>query len=242
MLINPVQIQELSARSADRVSFMQPTSKQMMPHPGFIVLCVHVQDRCSLMQLQTCMIEKGANIRFEKCVGHKGTMKLKTFATHGIQAHKCTNCSGCTECNLPVSLTIPDGIGGSGCTAEVAAQAEALRQSAACKASASRSSAAGTQQQTGSAGAGGGASSQATGAGAEASETAGSSNPVLVECGVCHRKPGDPGVPATLKLCGGCQQVRYCSVECQRKDWKLGHKALCELLRKLSETSRGVSY
>jgi hypothetical protein len=133
-----------------------------------------------------------------------------------IKAVKCTNCSGCKECNQPVPLTIPDSIGGSGCTAEVAAKAESLRQLAVS-----------TQQQTGIAGAGADAI-QATGAGPAATSAA---NTALVECAVCHRKPGDPGAPATLKLCGGCHSIRYCSAECQRKDWKLGHKALCGQLR-----------
>jgi hypothetical protein len=113
----------------------------------------------------------------------------------------------------------------------VAAKAEALRQSAASKASASRSSAAGTQQEIGSGRSGGGAS-QATGAGSAAYEAGAPSNPALTECAVCRRKPGDPGVPATLKLCGGCQAVRYCSTECQRQDWKLGHKAMCQQLHR----------
>jgi hypothetical protein len=52
---------------------------------------------------------------------------------------------------------------------------------------------------------------------------------------VCRRKPGDPGAPATLKLCGGCQGVRYCSSECQRKDWKMGHKAVCQQHQKMSQ-------
>jgi hypothetical protein len=53
-----------------------------------------------------------------------------------------------------------------------------------------------------------------------------------VECAVCHRRPGDPGVPATLKLCGGCRMMRYCSTDCQRKDWKLGHRVMCSQEKK----------
>jgi hypothetical protein len=30
-----------------------------------------------------------------------------------------------------------------------------------------------------------------------------------------------------LKPCGGCHQVQYCSTECQREDWRAGHKAVC---------------
>jgi hypothetical protein len=106
------------------------------------------------MQLQTSAVNGRANISFERCVGHRGMMKLQNILTYGIKARKCTSCSGCKECKQPVPLTIPESIGGSGCTAEVAAKAEALRQLAASKASASHFSAAGTQQQAGSAGAG----------------------------------------------------------------------------------------
>jgi hypothetical protein len=104
----------------------------------------------------------------------------------------------------PAPLKVPEGTGGSGCSAEVAAKAEAL-----C-----------------AAGPGMSMGQQAGGAGATAPASS-----ALVECAVCHRKPGDPGVPATLKLCGGCHSARYCSAECQREDWKMGHKAICKLFR-----------
>jgi hypothetical protein len=32
----------------------------------------------------------------------------------------------------------------------------------------------------------------------------------------------------SLEVCGGCKQVRYCSRECQRQDWKNRHKAVCQ--------------
>eukprot|EP01102_Stenamoeba_stenopodia_P012147 TRINITY_DN3799_c0_g1_i1.p1 TRINITY_DN3799_c0_g1~~TRINITY_DN3799_c0_g1_i1.p1 ORF type:complete len:202 (+),score=25.11 TRINITY_DN3799_c0_g1_i1:690-1295(+) len=35
------------------------------------------------------------------------------------------------------------------------------------------------------------------------------------------------GSTKDLKLCGVCKQVRYCSVECQRKGWAT-HKAVCK--------------
>ena len=35
----------------------------------------------------------------------------------------------------------------------------------------------------------------------------------------------------TLHACSGCGAARYCGTECQRKDWRGGHKALCALLR-----------
>jgi hypothetical protein len=206
------------------------------PCPSRLALYVHTQDKCSLMQVQSCTVLTGATINFENCVGHRGMAKLKSHPAQGIKAVKCTNCIGCKECKQPVPLTIPESIGGSGCTAEVAAKAEALRQLATSKASASRSSAAGAQQQGGSAGAGGDAS-KAAGFGTAASEASAPSNPALVECAVCHRKPGDPGVPAALKLCGGCKHICYCSAECQRKDWKLGHKEICEEWRGISDPS-----
>jgi hypothetical protein len=190
-------------------------------------LYLHMQDKCSLIQVQSSFARGGASISLKKCVGHKGMLKLMTTPSLSIKASKCTNCIGCKECKQPVPLILPESIGGSGCTAEVAAKAEDLRQLASNKASASRSSAAGTHHQAGSAGAQGDASRTA-GAGNAAAEASPSSNPALVECAVCHRKPGDPGVPATLKLCGGCRRMRYCSAECQRKDWKLGHRHLCE--------------
>lgn len=31
----------------------------------------------------------------------------------------------------------------------------------------------------------------------------------------------------SLKRCGRCHAVSYCSVDCQRRDWKAGHKSAC---------------
>jgi len=42
-------------------------------------------------------------------------------------------------------------------------------------------------------------------------------------CGCCNR--GDAVV--NLKPCAACRKVFYCSVECQKKDWALGHKRQC---------------
>jgi hypothetical protein len=209
--------------------------------PWFPCLCVHVQDKCSLMQVQTPAEDTGGHISFERCVGHRGMMKLLTTPPLSIKARKCTNCSGCKDCKQPVPLIIPETIGGRGCKAAVEARAEALRQLAVDEANASHSNAGGTEHdnqgnwQPGNAAAGG--SNQETRVNTPESAVLASSNPALVECAVCHRKPGDPGVPATLKLCGGCQQVRYCSAECQRKDWKLGHKAMCERISKRNKAS-----
>ena len=44
-------------------------------------------------------------------------------------------------------------------------------------------------------------------------------------CATCHNT-------ANLRRCNGCKKVLYCSVECQQKDWKSGHKKKCKLLRK----------
>jgi hypothetical protein len=30
-----------------------------------------------------------------------------------------------------------------------------------------------------------------------------------------------------LKLCGQCREVKYCSKECQKAHWKMGHKTRC---------------
>jgi hypothetical protein len=38
---------------------------------------------------------------------------------------------------------------------------------------------------------------------------------------------GGPGKPNLLS-CSRCKRVRYCSAECQRRDWKAGHKQRCE--------------
>ena len=41
---------------------------------------------------------------------------------------------------------------------------------------------------------------------------------------ICHRCE----IPTDQTLnCGGCRKVRYCSVACQRVDWKRGHKVDC---------------
>jgi hypothetical protein len=55
-------------------------------------------------------------------------MPLVTRLQLGIKALQCTDCSGCKDCRQPVPLVIPEGTGGSGCSAEVAAKAEALHQ------------------------------------------------------------------------------------------------------------------
>jgi hypothetical protein len=142
-----------------------------------------------------------------RSVGHQGVMLMVSAPEFNIKALNCTNCSGCQECRQPAPLVIPEGTGGNGCSAEVAAKAEALRAAL---------------YKTG---AGMGSAGKAARGGTQSSTDA---NAALVECAVCHRRPGDPGVPATLKLCGGCLSARYCSAQCQRKDWKMGHKEVCK--------------
>jgi hypothetical protein len=171
-------------------------------------LLPYLQDKCSLLQVQKfAWLDAAASARFLRCKGHLGVLHPESAPQHNVKALMCTSCSGCQQCRQPVPLVIPEGTGGNGCSAEVAAKAEALH-AALYKSSAGEAAAGGTQSDT-------------------------DANPALVDCAVCRRKPGDPGVPATLKLCGGCRTTRYCSAECQREDWKMGHKEHCKLYRSL---------
>jgi hypothetical protein len=200
-----------------------------MPKPTLVLLSM--QKHCSFFQTlrpgsSTC----GASLSLLWCTGHRDVERLQSLPgyNHKCKVLRCTNCSGCKECRQPLPLADPEGTGASGCSAEVAAQGEALR-AAQTRSNASSASSEG-------AGTGEGSMQRQNTAGSNAGD---GGNPALVECAVCHRKPGDPGVPATLKLCGGCQGVRYCSAECQRKDWKLGHKALCEHFSKIRGITNG---
>ena len=47
------------------------------------------------------------------------------------------------------------------------------------------------------------------------------------ECNKCKSKIGEGG--KKLKLCSGCKDVYYCSIECQKSNWK-EHKPLCKKL------------
>ncbi|PRW56003.1 hypothetical protein C2E21_5170 isoform B [Chlorella sorokiniana] len=47
-------------------------------------------------------------------------------------------------------------------------------------------------------------------------------------CAVCG-KAAEPG--RKLKRCGGCQKVRYCGAECQRRHWAGGHSKECRRLQ-----------
>ncbi|KAJ7627173.1 hypothetical protein FB45DRAFT_868416 [Roridomyces roridus] len=42
----------------------------------------------------------------------------------------------------------------------------------------------------------------------------------------------------TFKICRGCQVVYYCSPECQKADWKAGHRSVCELIKVDSRLGR----
>jgi hypothetical protein len=189
-----------------------------------------VQNKCSLFQLLSVWgaVEGGkSSIKLLQCTVHQEVTPLRSGPYAKVV--RCTNCSGCKECRQPVPLAIPEGTGGSGCSAEVAAKAEALHAAAVSKASRSRPGTSVVQQEGGTGGAG---ARNEGGRGSGGSDAAAPVNSALVECAVCHCKPGDPGVPATLKLCGGCRMTRYCSTECQREDWKMGHKVMCQALQK----------
>ncbi|KAN0098384.1 hypothetical protein V8E51_014047 [Hyaloscypha variabilis] len=55
-------------------------------------------------------------------------------------------------------------------------------------------------------------------------EATSSSPPPTTKCANCSTPEIDPEKP--LKPCAKCQTVRYCSRDCQKKDWKL-HKKVC---------------
>jgi len=50
-------------------------------------------------------------------------------------------------------------------------------------------------------------------------------------CGTC-------GTNGKLRTCAACGVVRYCSPECQKKDWKEGHRVACAQIKE--ENKRGV--
>ena len=53
------------------------------------------------------------------------------------------------------------------------------------------------------------------------------------ECSACH-KPEPEGVKPFQK-CGKCKFIKYCSKECQRKDWKY-HRVVCKTFGKHYES------
>jgi hypothetical protein len=49
----------------------------------------------------------------------------------------------------------------------------------------------------------------------------------------------DGGGSASLRQCGRCRSVAYCSRECQTLDWKQRHKRLCDSYRQLTQDGVG---
>lgn len=50
---------------------------------------------------------------------------------------------------------------------------------------------------------------------------------------VCASCQAPEGLAMKHKQCSACKAVYYCSVECQRVDWKAGHKNRCKELQAL---------
>jgi len=48
-----------------------------------------------------------------------------------------------------------------------------------------------------------------------------------IVCAFCQKSEGE----AKFDFCSVCKQVYYCSKDCQKKDWKANHKAVCEKLK-----------
>ncbi len=46
----------------------------------------------------------------------------------------------------------------------------------------------------------------------------------LLACELCRRLEPEP---KQFKVCGRCKAARYCSLECQRRDWKNTHALWC---------------
>jgi len=47
---------------------------------------------------------------------------------------------------------------------------------------------------------------------------------VPVNCAGCYLLEN---YPVKFRVCGKCKRIRYCSRDCQRRDWKGGHKKIC---------------
>jgi len=56
-------------------------------------------------------------------------------------------------------------------------------------------------------------------------------------CGSCKRKEN---LGETFKKCGGCHSVLYCSVDCQKNDWK-EHRLRCKKVPQATSPASGVS-
>jgi hypothetical protein len=130
-----------------------------------------MQKFCSFFQLlRPGSSTLSASLSLLGCTGHWGVQRMQSLpeCTYNCKVLRCTNCSGCKECRQPLPLVIPEGTGGSGCSAEVAAQAEALHAQVQHRI--------GEQDEQGVEGAAGSSN--------RASESAASTsnNPALVEC------------------------------------------------------------
>eukprot|EP01083_Nonionella_stella_P054025 142735_1 len=53
-------------------------------------------------------------------------------------------------------------------------------------------------------------------------------------CEFCGKIPGKP------KRCSGCKQVSYCNAVCQRNDWKLLHKKICNHIKYKSLSAKSL--
>lgn len=51
-------------------------------------------------------------------------------------------------------------------------------------------------------------------------------------CMRCEKKPEDD-IDLVLMRCSKCKRVAYCSVECQRADWRV-HKQFCDTIVELA--------
>ncbi|KAF5332826.1 hypothetical protein D9611_005486 [Ephemerocybe angulata] len=64
-------------------------------------------------------------------------------------------------------------------------------------------------------------------------------------CGnIKHLRPCESnhaGEYSSLRKCGSCESVVYCSLECQREDWDNGHRVECASLLKLGEGHKFTS-
>ena len=56
-------------------------------------------------------------------------------------------------------------------------------------------------------------------------------------CRLCSKTAEEAAIPK-LRLCAGCKMARYCSKECQKKDWKGGHKKICKMRANSSDSNR----
>ena len=53
---------------------------------------------------------------------------------------------------------------------------------------------------------------------------------------VCNTCQAPEGATLKHKVCSACKSVFYCSVECQRQDWKNGHRERCKGMQKKAKT------